>query len=71
MPRKMSKAPTQAWRAVVVWEYPSGGTSTEYLGPYWRRQDAQGRVSNLQRAWGKTVASARIESAPLGEWSEA
>lgn len=69
MARKMSKAPSHAWRVVVVWELPGGHRETEYLGPYWRRSDAQGRVSNLRRSNGyRRFVSGAVESAALGEW---
>jgi hypothetical protein len=71
MARKMSKAPTHAYRAVVVWEHEdSGEQRTEYLGPYWRKSDAKGRISNLARPnfsrW--RFVSGELQAAPLGAW---
>lgn len=76
MPRKMLKAPSHAWRAVITTRSSAGGDEkTEYLGPYWRRGDAQTRVTirenDLSRPWASRVlVNARIESAPLGAWTE-
>ncbi|WP_432118495.1 hypothetical protein [Streptomyces sp. bgisy032] len=77
MARKMTKAPSAAWRAVITTRSAAGGDErTEYLGPYWRRSDAQGRISNrkrnLDQTWSSRVlVSAHVESAPLGDWEEA
>lgn len=77
MARKMTKAPAAAWRAVLTTRSAAGGDErTEYLGPYWRRSDAQGRISNRKRDFGRSwsprvLVNARIESAQLGDWEEA
>ncbi|MFM9649969.1 hypothetical protein ACKI1S_27950 [Streptomyces galilaeus] len=77
MARKMNKAPSHAWRAVIVTRSAAGGgETTEYLGPYWRRGDAQTRITTRQRAlsadWSfRTFVNGWVESAPLGDWKEA
>lgn len=74
MARKMTKAPSHAWRAVVTHrERNTGKTETEYLGPYWREQDAAGQVSTCRHAnsqpWSHwEFVSGHIESAQLGKW---
>lgn len=77
MGRKMTKAPTHAWRAVVTIRIRhSGDETTEYLGPYWRKSDATARVTLLRNSYApersyREFVSGHIESAPLGEWSVA
>lgn len=74
MARKMPKAPTHAWRAVVVTRFQDGTEHTEYMGPYWRKQDATGLVAiarNTYRpSWSTQFVNGWVESAPLGEWKE-
>ena len=73
MARKMSKAATLAWRAVIVLRHPSGEESTEYRGPYWRKRDATTQVSSARNMWRGTwsaqFAGGWVESAPLGDWT--
>ncbi|MCI3271038.1 hypothetical protein [Streptomyces cylindrosporus] len=74
MARKMSKAPTHAWRTVLVTKSAaSGEEKTEYLGPYWRRSDATGRLTTLRYSYSRPwstwqLVNGWIEAAPLGEW---
>ncbi|MFM9669321.1 hypothetical protein [Streptomyces galilaeus] len=77
MARKMNKAPSHAWRAVIVWRTRDSDTeTTEYLGPYWRKNDATGRVTTFRNAY-RSAHSYRqfvngwVEAAPLGDWKEA
>ena len=74
---KMTKAPTHAWRAVVTTRIRhSGVEETSYLGPYWRKSDATARVTTQRNQFApaysyREFVSGHVESAPLGEWSEA
>jgi hypothetical protein len=78
MARKMTQAPSHAWRVVLVTR-DRGATAdrTEYLGPYWRKNDATGRLTTSRNAYRPGGPSYRqfvngwVESAPLGEWKEA
>jgi hypothetical protein len=75
MARKMNKAPSHAWRAVIVTRVRATGEErTEYLGPYWRKNDATGRVTTHRNAYRPTsyreFVNGWVESAPLGDWQK-
>jgi hypothetical protein len=76
MARTMNKAPSHAWRAVVVKRSANGTETTTYFGPYWRRCDAQTRITNQLREFGRSwsvweLVDAHVEAAPLGAWERA
>jgi len=77
MGRKMNKAPTHAFRAVVVWRNRNSDVEqTEYLGPYWRKSDATGRLTAYQNQYSRGTSyrvfvRGHVESAQLGNWSSA
>ncbi|MGW3724849.1 hypothetical protein [Streptomyces sp. NPDC000851] len=75
MARKMTKAPTHAWRAVIVTRSGDGPERTEYLGPYWRKADATSRITNQRRQYSQSWSYRKfvngwVESAPLGDWTK-
>lgn len=75
MARKMTKAPSHAWRAVIVTRRRgSDADQVEYLGPYWRKRDATGQVDTHRNVFRpgsyREFVNGWVESAPLGDWQK-